>query len=681
MAITPQQQAAERLKQLSAAHELNEQTRLVAGPGTGKSSVIEERVRWLLENGVAPKAIAVVSFTNASARDLEIRINSYCEDKQLNARSVSITTLHSLALKVLRLGGLLQYYPSNPLVLDDWELENVYDAEFGIAQGIKGKKRREEIRRFYEALWSTGSRDAPTYIPPATPITSAEQDRFLEFHEPTAMVYSCVLPGEIVRKCVDATKSGTLDPVQRLAIKHLIVDEYQDLNPADIEFVDHIARQGVHVFVAGDDDQSIYSFRHASPLGIQTFRERFPTAADKVLDGCFRCTPAVLNAASSIIKGNAAPKRIAKSLSSLYVKAEPPNQGVVHRWILGNALAEASAIAFSCSALLQGGLPPSDILILLPTRKASIQLWPAIRQELIGAKLPFEPPKEEGFIDSETGRLVLSLARIVCSKDGQGIPQDIVAHRVLLGLKSGVGVKTCNSIRETVLTTANVSFRGLFYGPASAVPMGSRQQRALNHARTTCEEILAWLPSDTLGERHEEIGQVVERTRDATARKAWVGFAGGLPQDMNLEELRDYLWADSDQQRGTVISALSERLGVPAPTELFPPKIRVMTMHGAKGLSARVVFIPGLEHGILPNDHQLPYPSQLLEAARLLYVSISRARACCILSYAKYRIVFGQSSAQTPSQFAAQTGGKFVWRQSGLTDGEVAAIRESINLL
>ena len=149
MAITPQQQAAERLKQLSAAHEASEQTRLVAGPGTGKSSVIEERVRWLLENGVTAKAIAVVSFTNACARDLQTRINSYCKDNQLNAGAVSITTLHSLALKVLRLGGLLQYYPSSPLVLDDWELENVYDAEFGIAQGIKEKKRREEIRRFF----------------------------------------------------------------------------------------------------------------------------------------------------------------------------------------------------------------------------------------------------------------------------------------------------------------------------------------------------------------------------------------------------------------------------------------------------------------------------------------------------------------------------------------------------
>jgi DNA helicase-2/ATP-dependent DNA helicase PcrA len=270
----------------------------------------------------------------------------------------------------------------------------------------------------------------------------------------------------------------------------------------------------------------------------------------------------------------------------------------------------------------------------------------------------------------------------VCSRDERGVPQDVVAHRVLLGLKTGVGVKTCNSIREAVLTTANVSFRGLFYPPNPAIPLGSRQQKALEHAQTTCAEILEWSPGDTLEQRKEQIGEIAARTRDSAAKEAWLEFASALPGEMNIEELRDYLWADTDQQRASVMSTLRERLDLPAETdELFPPKIRVMTMHGAKGLSAEVVFIPALEHEILPNKYQSPFPSQVLEAARTLYVSITRARACCVLSYAKHRIVFGQSSQQTPSQFAAQTGGKFTWRQNGLTASESRAIRCSIEAL
>ncbi len=683
MAITQQQKDNETVKQHEAAHRTEPQVRLVAGPGTGKSSTIEERILWLLESNVNPTSMAVVSFTRASSRDLELRVRASCaQNNQPGGNSVSVTTLHSLALKLLWLGGLLQYYPGNPLVLDNWELENIYDKEFGEACNIASKVRREEIRRFYEAVWSTGVPNSPTYVPPANPITPQEQQMFEGFHTPTAQVYSCVLPGEILRKCVDAISTGNLNAADLLRIAYLVVDEYQDLNPADLEFVDLLAAQGVNVFVAGDDDQSIYSFRHASTAGIQTFRQRFNNAATRTLDGCFRCTPAVLAAATSLITHNAAPNRIPKNLTSLYSNSDPPNPGVVHRWRLGNAQAEANAIADSCSSLRAAGLSPSDILVLLATRDSRVQLWLPIKLALESAQLPFEPPKEEGFIDSAPGRLVLALTRIICSRNAAGVSQDFVAHRVLLGLKSRVGVATCNSIRGLVLTTANASFRDWFYGPMPTVQLSARQRNALDRARQTCGDVGTWSSQDTVDQRGGEIAAIIERTINTGASDAWVEYMAGLMPDMNLSELRDYLWADTDEQRATVGATLNARLGKPDdPRAQLPPKIRVMTMHGAKGLSAKVVFIPGLEQGILPNQHQIPYPAQLLEAARLLYVSITRAKACCILSYAMHRRVFGQSQNQGPSQFALQTGGGFVWRQNGLTQAEAQVINESINRL
>jgi ATP-dependent DNA helicase UvrD/PcrA len=104
-----------------------------------------------------------------------------------------------------------------------------------------------------------------------------------------------------------------------------------------------------------------------------------------------------------------------------------------------------------------------------------------------------------------------------------------------------------------------------------------------------------------------------------------------------------------------------------------------MTMHGAKGLSARVVFIPGLEQGLLPNRHQTPYVAQLLEAARLLYVSITRARAACVMSFATRRTIQGEFRHQQPSQFAAQTGGAFGGRAGGLNAAEAATIFDVVN--
>lgn len=673
MALRPEDVQEAQLLQTNAAHATEAHVRLIAGPGSGKTSTIEERVCWLLQQGIAPRRIAVISFTNASVIDLRVRLRTYCHNSnQPGVDDVSITTLHSLALRLLRQAGLLANYPTRPLVLDEWELENIYDEEFGRSQGIASKRRREEIRRYYEALWSTGHPNAPTYVAAQPPITDEERGRFTAFHQPTSQVYSCVLPGEIVRKCADAAATGIIDVAQLLGIEQLIVDEYQDLNPVDLEFVNRLAAAGVTLFAAGDDDQSIYSFRHASPLGIQRFGVNYPNAALHALQHCFRCTPAVLAAGATLILNNSAPDRIPKTLVSLYQTANPPNPGIVHRWRFLTATQEADAIAESCQELISQGLHPREILILLSNRKSTGGLWPVIRDALGRVGVPFDPPKEESFADSDAGRLALALTRVVCSRDDQGTPQDLVSHRTVLGLKRGVGVGTCDAIRTTVIATPNLSFRALFYDPVPAGLLSSRALTALMHARDVCATIASWRPDDTLASRRAAVGAILDGALDQDARDAWLQFTAPLPVDMTISELQDYMWVDNAQQRGDVLRAVAERLGsqIDTPPEL--DRVRVMTMHGAKGLSARVVFIPGLEQGVLPNQHQMPYPAQLLEAARLLYVSISRARAACLLSFALRRTVFGTIQVQNASIFAGQTGGAFISRAGGLSGPETS---------
>src|SRR5712691_7128238 len=201
MPITPGQTQAAIAVQHAAAHDTSAQVRLIAGPGTGKSYSIEERVCWLLGQAVQPRAIAVVSFTRASATDLRARIHNYCAVLGVHGGTdVRVTTLHSLALRMLRAAGLL-HYPADPLVLDSWEVGNIFDAEFGVNEHV-GKKRREEIRREHEAFWSTGAWAPANYIPPDPTITGAERAAFITFHGPRTQTYSCVLPGEIVRQCL-----------------------------------------------------------------------------------------------------------------------------------------------------------------------------------------------------------------------------------------------------------------------------------------------------------------------------------------------------------------------------------------------------------------------------------------------------------------------------------------------
>jgi len=161
---------------------------------------VEERFRWLYDDqGVSPAAVFGVSFTRAAAKDLEIRVGKYLEDNGVDVEpeDIRISTLHSLALRLLTRANLLAAYPVRPRVLDEWEVEHVFDAEFRAAHG-DSKRRCEEIRRAHEAFWNTGLALPPGYIEPDPPITDDERRGFLAFHGTTTQTYAAVLPGEML---------------------------------------------------------------------------------------------------------------------------------------------------------------------------------------------------------------------------------------------------------------------------------------------------------------------------------------------------------------------------------------------------------------------------------------------------------------------------------------------------
>jgi DNA helicase-2/ATP-dependent DNA helicase PcrA len=662
------------MAQTQAAQAAEPQVRLVAGPGTGKSRTVEERVHWLLESQqTPPDSIYVVSFTRAASTDLRLRIQKFCRERGIEDAGlrVSVSTLHSLALRVLRNAGQLGAYAVGPQILDNWELENIFDREFSNSSGAT-PGRCEKIRRDHEAFWSTGAWGPPNYIPPDPPISANERARFNAFHGIRTQVYSCVLPGELVKKCVDSARAGLINPTTLLNAAQLVVDEYQDLNPYDIDFVSLLTAGGVTTFVAGDDDQSIYSFRFASPAGIQSFTTRYPQAVAHTLTNCLRCSVSVVEAANTLISANAIPNRIPKTLISMHGQAQPPEAGVVHRWRFNRDLEESRAIAESCRSLIDNGLPPREILILISNTRIQASL---LGQQLQTAGVDFESPREESFLNTESGRLALSVLRVICDRD------DYVAHRTTLGLLQGVGSKTCGQIAEAVVAN-NLRFIEIFYAPLPAGVFNTRATGALIRARTVCALIRQWDAAETLAQRGTNIRQLLTSLLGNDGAQAWAAGTGNLPPDMTLEEVKNYLWADNDEQQARLLERVYDRLALSPPSSGFlAPKVRMMTMHGAKGLDATVVFIPGLEEDILPGSKRLPYAGLVLEAARLLYVSVTRARAACVLSYADARVVFGRIRRQVASQFLISTGGPFQARDGGLATGELGRILDASNNL
>ena len=681
MPITAAQKEQAEQRQWTAARDSAPQVRLVAGPGTGKSHTIEKRVADLLTNGATPGNVYVISFTRATCAELTERIRAFCSTLPCAnaATQVRVSTMHSLALRILRRANLLTSYPSTPIMLDDWEQTNVYDREFAGSLGCTSS-RSAEIRLAHDAQWQTLN---PQYVNQAQ-ITPAEVQGFNAFHSARTNLYCCVLPGEVIYKCVDALQQGALQPNQLPQIDHLIVDEFQDLNACDQEFVRLLSANNTVLFVAGDDDQSIYSFRHANPDGIVQFQTAYPASATHVLTDCFRCTPAVLGPASQLITYNL--NRVAKNLTSLYGAATPPVHGRMMVWSFQTAQEEACAIAQSCQALINAGMAgrEDEILILISNRRVQLDI---LAQEIGNLGLPYDPPRGASLTSEyEAIRAVYSILRI--ARDNSTGEEDYPAHRDLLEVLSGVGSATAKGVADVCISN-NQNFRQLFYLPTCPTWLSGRCPSAVQRVMATVQAVRTWSMSDTLAARSDDITTLLSSQVFTSGRNAanslsiWNTLVGSLPVQMTLEELLQFLAADSESDQQAILDLVNQRIGgeQPQTQARVQKRIRILTMHGAKGLSGKVVIIPGAEQGLMPNFKALQATGLLIEQRRLFYVSVTRAMACCIVSHAaQHSGAQAMALTQSPiarltrSQFLNEMDVKSVTRNNGLSKTEAAAI-------
>lgn len=363
---------------------------------------------------------------------------------------------------------------------------------------------------------------------------------------------------------------------------------------------------------------------------------------------------------------------------SKYKNSSPPITGIVHRWKFRSGVAEARAIAQSCKALIEKGVKHRQILILVSNRRVLLN---TLKDELDAAgNIDVEFPSGARFVDELYGRFVFGVLRIACDKNRS----DFIARRIILGTPKGVGSGTCNTIRQKTIDN-NLNYLDIFYQPLPEKIFTGRVLSALNQARKICQQVSDWQDTDTLLMRSEAISQIIVEAFEQIHAAEWAEYIKALPNEMSLKELREYMSSDTDEQQASLLQAVYERLNLQIPAEgLLPPKIRIMTMHGVKGLNAQVVFIPGLEEGILPGSKQSPYPGLVAEAARLLYVSITRARAACIVSYAQNRFIYGKQSSQTASRFvreALANNGRFIDRDGGLSAMEAEQIATTVKAI
>jgi superfamily I DNA/RNA helicase len=577
----------EGLKKDSVAYRIaaavEKRVRVIAGPGTGKSFAMKRRVARLLEAKTSPKEILAVTFTRVAAEDLHRELQKLdvpgCEELEGQ-------TLHSLAMRILSRRHVFQMLGRTPRPLNKFEL-NALLADMQDAHG--GKKKSRKLVEAYEAAWAQSQGDVPGYA------KTEEEKKFqgdllnwLTFHQ-------CMLIGEVIPYFVRYLKENPRAK-EHLEYKHLLIDEYQDLNKAEQTALDYLGKQG-EVYIVGDDDQSIYSFKHARPDGIREWKKNNQGCADLEMNDCHRCPTTVVDMANSLIAHNT--NRIDRKLA----KIEKKGKGKVIITQQSNPDAEASWIAAKVQQLLANKVHPSEIIILIQRKRAGKRILNALKEKAIPSKSYYD----ESQLDAESAQQRFAFFKLLLSKD------DRVALRYLLGV--GTGTFRAGPYRKL---RAHCEQSGDAPWQASEkVASGTLSLKNMNSLVEAFEEIRATLTE--LAAKEADLATFIDAI-----------FPG---DNEEIEELRQ-LALDVQPKCSNpaeLLKAMMEEITQPD----VPPtveEVRVMSLHKSKGLSSPYVFIAGCVQGILP---QLPKPetpkeeadADLEEARRLFFVGITRVKA------------------------------------------------------
>jgi DNA helicase-2/ATP-dependent DNA helicase PcrA len=563
---------------------------LLAGPGTGKTTTLIEHVVGLLHEGVAPERILCLTFTRAAAAGFRRRIA-----RALPTGTVppDVYTLHAFALKVLMARRVnLGSGRGQARVADDWEERFIVREDLKRILGTTLTDVKIRLSAL-SAAWETAPGTAPAVDPALLGALDQDKSR-----------YGYVLRDELVFAL--AGQLGADPSLLQGAYDHIVVDEYQDLNPCDVRVVDELWRRGASLYVAGDDDQSIYEqLRHAHPQAIRDFLADHPGAADLILQTCVRCDERIVTLAQEVIAGE--PGRVPKPLAP-HASAGP---GIVQLLTFPTQVEEAAGIAQLARKLVDLGVPLDEIMVLLRSDYRG-----CFSDELEAALSAVRVPSvvrtaEKSALATKTGRLLLAHLRLYLDQT-----DDLAWRTVLDCARNGVGSRTVDqlharadgsgqSFHEVVAATA---------GDPNLVDRGAL-------VRADYEEVLQRI-ADVLSAAPLDVEHVVD---DMAAR-----LPSGADLDAARGELvglaRSYLAIDLADFLAAIALKKEEE------QSLVPETVNIMTMHKAKGLDACVVFIAAAEDEVLLRDN-----AGRNEARRLFYVSITRARHALFITHAVHR--------------------------------------------
>ena len=521
-----------------------------------------------------------------------------------------VATLHSFALRTLLRNAKLLDVLLQPLrIADDWEERQIIQEDLKEVTGTDIKTVRKNLQAL-SADWDTLRADE------SEPNPLKADANFVGAWEQHRQTYGYTLRSELVYQLKRALEQhGDLKFDNPL--KHLLVDEYQDLNACDLKVVARLVERGCLVYAAGDDDQSIYGFRHANPEGIRRFDKEHAPSKDLNLATCMRCDQAIIDLARFV--ADLDPARIKKP----WQPRPTAGAGEVHLLRFDSGEDEAQGIASLCKFFITNGTPPDEILILIRSDRSGAFSKP-LQGRMVEAGVPFSVNVEsDSPFDTPPGRSLLSLLRLSLD-DG-----DSLAWRTLLSVrKNGVGSKTVKGIASDAVQSGSRFGVAL---KAKALNAEGALRKEFDFLTELLGDVKALVGAADATFKSEEMQDRLAKISQALASQGVEGLNDAMAHLSTLA-------AESEAVNFAELLSVVSMAGLTPEQERTAGAVNMLTMHKAKGLSARAVIIMACEDEYLPGRQQAV--NEEADERRLLYVSLTRAREKLYVAYAQRR--FGQ---------------------------------------
>jgi len=579
-------------------HDFGIHARVFAGPGTGKSATLVALINQLL-SGEEPPKVKLLTFTRAATGELAKKVS---EHPAVAAERPS--TIHSFSISVLLRNPDVGEFPTPLRIADDWERDEVVYTTMARMIKVRKDRLRDLFYELAANFESLEEEESPRVKP-------EERARFLGMWQEHRQVFGYTLLAELPYWLRYALlEHPDLDGVD---YELLLVDEYQDLNSCDLDVLRLIVEKGCSIIGAGDDDQSIYSFRRAAPEGIRRFPTDYPGCADYPLSLTHRCSKETIEWANFVIEGDTGRPQ---NKPRLRVRAGAP-AGEIALLSFRGAKSEARGVAAIVHNLIErDNIAPSEILVLLRSDYRGMFSKP-IKEALDDLDVPYSDPDwVKHLLAEEKNRQLLSVLRLLVNRS------DSLAWASLLTIKRGIGGSFIDFIYNRAKDSNSQFGETLLRERDKGFPEGPTASSS--KALALIEETMDWLDGHSLPEEPESNWSewIVDNT-------------GGSVVPAPSTELVELLssideFAEEECEFGRYLSQIYPLAKDVAVTE--SDGVRIMTMAASKGLTVEATVISALEHGIIPRPD-----ADQNEERRLLYVAMTRARRFVYGTWARRR--------------------------------------------